>query len=60
MSVQLITVLALIIAIKLGDIMVADGGGAEVQEDILRYKNTLRELIASNKVISEHDEGSRS
>lgn len=56
---SLLIAMALVFAIELGDIVVADGGGVEVQEDILGCKNILRTLMASGEVANEHDEGRR-
>jgi ankyrin repeat protein len=59
-SIPIAGLLALAIAIKLVCIVVADGGGAEVREDILRCENILRELMARDEGTNEHDEESGS
>jgi hypothetical protein len=43
--------------IELGGIVVADGGGAEVQEEILQCKSILVKFMPSGEVTSEDDKG---
>jgi hypothetical protein len=55
--ISIATTVGLVSMIELGGIVVADGGGAEVQEEILQCKSILVKFMPSGEVTSEDDKG---